>query len=222
MIELIQFPWSSFCQVQRRLLEFSGKPFQTINIPSNDRSLVWKLTRQRYYGVPVIRDGRTVVFETSETSQVIGKYLDDKFGLGLFPRELDGLQTILWHYIEGEIEGCTFRLADLHWREFVPPAEQLDFLRFKERKFGAGCLDQWRRDRKQWQRQLAAKLLPFEEMLMHHRFLLGPRPRFVDFDLFGILTHYLTAGRGRLPNRHTRLRHWLTRMQRVKASQFVP
>ena len=58
MLELIQFPWSPFCIVQRRILEFAGVPFKITNIPNGDRSLVWQLTRQRYYGVPVIRDGK--------------------------------------------------------------------------------------------------------------------------------------------------------------------
>ena len=34
MIELIQFPWSPFCIVQRRILEFSGAPFKITNIPN--------------------------------------------------------------------------------------------------------------------------------------------------------------------------------------------
>lgn len=221
MIELIQFPWSPFCLVQRRILEFAGVPFKTVNIPNHNRSLVWRLTKERYYGVPIIRDGRTVVFEVNEESQVIGKYLDDTLGLGLFPRELEGVQAILWRYIESEIEGCTFRLNDVHWREVVPGADQLGFLRFKERKFGRGCLDQWRKDRKPWQRQLTTKLVPFEEMLMHHSFLLGAQPRFVDFDLFGMLANYLYSGHYQLPARHTRIRDWFARMQRIKVSQFL-
>ena len=63
-IELIQFPWSPFCLVQRRILEYSNVPFKITNVANHDRSLVWRLTRHRYYGVPIIRDGRTVVFET--------------------------------------------------------------------------------------------------------------------------------------------------------------
>ncbi len=57
MIQLIQFPYSPFCIVQRRILEFSGTKFKIVNIPNGDRSLVWRLTRERYYGVPGIRDG---------------------------------------------------------------------------------------------------------------------------------------------------------------------
>jgi glutathione S-transferase len=115
MIELIQFPWSPFCIVQRRILEFSGTPFKIINIPNQDRSLVWKLTKERYYGVPVIRDGKNVIFEMSDDSQVIAKYLDEELDLGLFPTRWRGVQSVLWVFIEDEIEGCTFRLNDIYW-----------------------------------------------------------------------------------------------------------
>jgi glutathione S-transferase len=81
MIELIQFPWSPFCLTQRRILEFSGAHFKTTDLPPQERSLVWQLTKQRYYGVPVLRDGRNVVFETGDDSQVIAKYLDLKLKL---------------------------------------------------------------------------------------------------------------------------------------------
>jgi glutathione S-transferase len=85
MFELIQFPWSPFCIVQRRILEFAGARFKITNIPNGDRSLVWRLTRQRYYAVPIIRDGKSVIFEVNDDSQVIAKYLDTKLQLGLFP-----------------------------------------------------------------------------------------------------------------------------------------
>src|SRR5258706_9650226 len=125
MIELIQFPWSPFCIVQRRILEFSGARFKTTNIPNGDRSLVWRFTRERYYGVPTIRDGKSAVFEVSEDSQVIAKYIDAKFRLGLFPWELEGVQSILWRYIENEIEGLGFKLNDIYWLEQEPRSDQL-------------------------------------------------------------------------------------------------
>jgi glutathione S-transferase len=155
MIELIQFPWSPFCIVQRRILEFSGKRFKVRNIPSTDRSLVWRLTRKRYYGVPIIRNGRSAVFEVSEESQVIAKYVDAKLKLGLFPWAFEGVQVLIWRYIESEVEGLTFRLNDIYWRKFVPAAEHLDWLRHKERKFGRGCVDAWKAQQKDMLRQLA-------------------------------------------------------------------
>lgn len=218
MIELIQFPWSPFCLPQRRILEFSGEPFKIVNIPPQERTLVWKLTRQRYYGVPVIKDGKSVVFEINDDSQVIAKYLDEKFQLGLFPAGLRGVQTILWRYIENEIEGATFRLNDIYYKENVAAADHLQYLRFKERKFGRGCVDQWRRDRKSWLKQLEQNLVPFEQMLLRQPFLLDSRPRFVDLDLFGMLENFLYSGHYHLPKRHKQIQQWHRRMKTVKRS----
>jgi glutathione S-transferase len=216
MIELIQIPWSPYCIVQRRILEYAGVRFKIINIPNGDRSLVWKLTKERYYNVPVIKDGKNVVFELNDDTQVIAKYLDEELELGLFPPELEGVQFILWRYLENEVEGAGFRLNDIYWKEFVPQSVQSSFIRHKERKFGRGCLDQWRAQQKDWFRQLEERLLPFEEMLMHQPFLLGHRPRFVDFDLCGMLGNFLFSGHYQLPARHTRIRAWHRRMGQLK------
>jgi glutathione S-transferase len=216
MIELVQFPWSPFCLVTRCILEYSGTRFKTVNIPPQDRTLVWKLTRQRYYGVPILMDGKTDVFEVCEDSQVIAKYLDSKLGLGLFPAELEGVQSILWRFIENDVEGATFRLNDIYYKENAPARDQLQYLRFKERKFGKGCIDQWRAQQRDWLKKLEYSLLPFEEMLMHNSFLLGETPRFVDFNLFGMLKNFLYSGHYKLPARHKEIRLWHARMTTLK------
>lgn len=216
MIELIQFPWSPFCIVQRRILEFAAVPFRIINIPNTDRALVWKLSKGRYYEVPIIKDGRNVVFETGGDSQVIAKYLDDRFRLGLFPREWEGVQSLLWRYIENEIEGFTFKLDDIYWRELVPKSEHLNFVRHKERKFGRGCLDQWREEQPMLLAGLDRALLPCEQMLVGRAFLLGDRPHFVDFDLYGMLGNFLYTGRYTLPAGHPRIKDWYRRMAKLR------
>jgi glutathione S-transferase len=216
MIELVQFPWSPYCLVQRRILEFSGVSFKTINIPSQDRTLVWQLTKERYYGVPVIKDNRNVLFETGDESQVIAKYLDSKLQLGLFPADIEGVQFILWRYIEDEVEGCTFRLNDAYYKENMPPSDQLPYLRFKERKFGRGCLEQWLEKKDEWLQRLEQYLVPFEEMLMHKPFLLGESPRFVDFDLWGMLANFLYTRHYQLPERHPQIQKWYRYMTELK------
>jgi glutathione S-transferase len=216
MIELVQFAWSPYCLVQSRILEYSGVPFRIINIPPQDRSLVWKLTKQRYYGVPTLKDGKTVMFELGDDSQVIAKYLDSKLRLGLFPRELEGVQSLLWRFIENEVEGATLRLNDIHFCEFVASAHQLQYLRFKERKFGRGCVEQWRTGQRGLLKRLEEALVPFEEMVMYHPFLLGERPHFVDFDLHGMLANFLYTDHYHLPKSHNQLRDWYRRMSKLK------
>jgi glutathione S-transferase len=216
MIDLIQFPWSPFCITQRRILEFSGERFKIINIPTNNRTLVWKLTRQRYYSVPIITDGKSVVFEVHNDSQVIAKYIDDKFKLGLFPEKWCDVQSILWRNVENEVEDVTFRLNDIYWLENVPEKEHLDYLRHKERKFGRGCLDQWRKDQKQLLKLLEERLLPFEMMLTHKTFILDEQPRFLDFCLFGMIENFLYSGHYHLPKRHQHIREWHELMSHIK------
>lgn len=220
MIELVQFPFSPFCIPQRRILEFSGAPFKIINIPAQERDFVWKLTKQRYYGVPVIRDGKKIVFDATDDQQIIAKYLDKKLKLGLFPKNREGVQGILWRYIENDIEGAAFRLNDIHYQENLPAAEQLQYLRFKERKFGRGCIEQWRAQKADWLKKLEAALGPFEQMLAHSEFLLDTRPLFVDFDLFGMLENFLYSGHYRLPARQKHLHAWHRRMTKIKLKDF--
>ena len=220
MLELIQFPWSPYCIVQRRLLEYSGAKFKITNIPNGDRSLVWKLTRERYYQVPILRDGSEVVFETGGNSQVIAKYLDQKLGLDLFPREWIGVQDLLWRYFEDEIEGIGFKLNDIYWEEFIGPKERVGFVRHKERKFGAGCITQWQQQQKALVAELTEKLLPCEEMLFTRDFLLANRPLFVDFDLFGMVGNFLYSGHYKLPAAHTKLAAWYKRMTRIKRNEL--
>ena len=216
MIELVQFPWSPYCLVQRRILEYSGVSFKVVNIPPQDRTPVWQLTKERYYGVPVLKDGRNVLFETGDESQVIAKYLDSKLQLNLFPADIEGVQFILWRYIENEVEGCTFRLNDAYYQEHMPPADQLPYLRFKERKFGRGCLEQWREHQEEWIKRLEQYLVPFEEQLQHKPFLLGDQPRFVDFDLFGMLANFLYSHHYQLPASQPQIQKWYGRLAELK------
>jgi len=219
MIELIQFPWSPFCLPTRRILEFSGAKFKTTNVPPQSRERVWKLTKQKYYGVPVIRDGAKIIFDDTDDQQIVAKYLDAKLKLGLFPANREGVQSLLWRHIESEVEGATFRLNDSRYRDFVKPAEQLQYLRFKERKFGRGCIEQWRADEKIWLKKLAAALAPYEQMLAHSEFLLGERPLFVDFDLFGMLENFLFSGHYTLPKPQPNLREWHRCMKTIQLTR---
>lgn len=215
MIELYQFPWSPYCLGQRRLLEYSGSPFKVVDIPNGDRSLIWKLTRQRYYQVPVIRHERAVVFETGDQSQVIAKYLDDLLDLDLFPRRWAGLQDLLWPHVENEVEGAGFRLNDIYWREFVPESDQLRFLRHKERRFGRGCIELWRGQQKALLTQLGTLLVSYDQMASQHPYLLDDAPRFIDFDLYGMIANFLYSGHYKFPSHLKHLQRWYRRIERA-------
>ena len=218
MIVLVQLPWSPFCIVQRRILEFSGAKFKITNLPKayGDRSLVWKLTKEKCYAVPIIRDGAKVIYESGDDTQDIAKYLDTKLKLGSFPVAREGEQAVLWRNFEHEIEAVGFKLNDIYWREFVTKADELPFLRHKERKFGRGCVDQWRAQQKDLLHQLKQLLRPCEQMLARAEFLLGDRPLFVDFELFGMIGNFLFTGHYTLPKSLPNLREWHHCMKSIR------
>lgn len=216
MIHLYQLAWSPFCLVQRRILDYGRIPFRTVEVPLGDRAVVWRLTRERYYQVPVLKDGRQVLFETSPDSQVLAKYLDCKFRLGLFPRAWEGTQDLLWRYFENDVEGIAFKLNDIHWREFVPPSARCDFVRHKERRFGRGCLDQWREGEEALLHQMHAVLQPVDQMLATRPFLLPDGPHFVDFCLYGMLANFLFTGHYTLPAPHVHVSAWYTRLHTLR------
>ena len=84
-------------------------------------------------------------------------------------------------------------------KTFVPKADQLEYMRFKERKFGRGCLEQWRDQSAALLEDLVHRVMPFEQMLAHRNFLLEDMPRFVDFDLWGMLANFLYSGAYKMP-----------------------
>jgi len=45
---------------------------------------------------------------------------------------------------------------------------------------------------------------------------LGDEPRFVDFDLFGMLENFLYSGHYKLPKAHSRIKGWHRRMTQLK------
>ena len=219
-LKLIQFPWSTYCMVTRHILRYGQIAHEVVNIPPLDRSLPWELSQHRSYGVPMLQDGDEVVVEGNHDTQVIAKHLDARFNVGLFPAALEGQQMILWRYIENDIEDPAFRLNDLYYQEWLPEAAQLAHLQYKERRFGKGCIEQWRANQQGLINQLTERLTPFGEMLKHQPYLLGDRPSFVDLDLAGILECYLMSGHFELPSSLPALRDWHSRILSCHSADF--
>jgi glutathione S-transferase len=96
----------------------------------------------------------------------------------------------------------------------------MNYLRFKERKFGKGCLQQWLEQRAGLQRRLVEKLTPYEKMLSTRPFLLDRKPCFVDFDLWGMLSNFLYSGNYKFPASRPRLKAWYARMSKIKSEKF--
>jgi glutathione S-transferase len=199
MMTLIQFPWSPFCITIRRILERNRIPHRIQNISSQQRDSIIRATKGRSYSVPCVIDGKSAVADFTDFGQEVARFIDRKYKLGLFPREKEGVQAILARYIENDLEGIGFKVDDSYIIPTLPLVERVMLTRFKERKFGKGCVQQWAKDRAKLNRQFAGLLEPVDNILASSMFLVANRPLFVDYDLYGILGNYLYSGKTKLP-----------------------
>jgi glutathione S-transferase len=221
MITLYQLPHSPFCIPVRLILDAAKVPFQIRNVSSGNRAELITLTDGAYYQVPVIVDeraGRMLVYESGSTSEDVARYLDQEFvGGRLFPSRLDGIQDVILHHLEDEVEGLTFRIQDPFYIDAEKDlVERVMMIRHKERKFGKGCVEKWRNDRSEMLCEAVRMLLPYEKMLRHSAFLLGPEPVYCDYLLAGILGNLTYGGHIILPDTIPLLRGFNARLEGVR------
>jgi len=226
-VTLVQIPYSPFCISVRMALEAGGVPHTVHDIPIWDRRPVIELTNAAYYTVPVLVDAsRTpemVIYEDRDDGTDVARYADRTFRLGLFPDALEGLQDLVVRYIEDAVEDVAFRLDDA----FLIPG-QTDavargmMLRHKERKFGKGCVDQWRAQLPQLLEKMVDVLDPLERMLARGRFLLGEQPTFADYALYGVLGCMTFTGDIHIPQEVPNVLRWHKALPGVRLARKEP
>lgn len=213
-VKIYEMEHSPYCIPITQSLRALGVAFETLAIPNWDRSELIRLTAGAYYQVPILTHGDRIVYESSDQSLDVARYVDEHFGAGrLFPEETAGLQEILVQHIENEVEGLTFKLCDIH---YLPAIEDLVgrvlSIRHKERRFGRGCVDEWRADAEALRRELEARLQHYDQTLRHRPYLMGTEPQYVDFALFGVIGNYTYRGYNQLSNEHQALQKWYDSM----------
>ena len=211
---LYEIPHSPFCIAVARALEALGVPFSRVEVPSWDRGEIARITQGQYYQVPVLVHGGKAICESTGDSQDIARYVDGQFGKGrLFPASAAGLQEILIEYTEDRVEDITFKLVDPFYVDSIGEmGARTSVVRHKERKFGRGCVEQWRRDRASLSAEAARLLGRFDAMLQGAPFLTGSAPVYADFSLFGILGNLTYKNYNPLPAGQKALQEWQGRM----------
>lgn len=215
-----QLAHSPYCIPVTQALTACGVAHETVEVPYSDRSELLRLTKGAYYQVPVLEHDGKFIYEADGTGTEIARYLDKTFAKGrLFPDEHEGLQRILIPHIENEVETATFKLVDPAYIAAIPDVAQRGMaIRHKERKFGRGCVEQWKADRKALQKAAEQLLLPFELILSHHLYLLGNKPVFADFALYGIFGNLTFKGYNTVPSALRSTQDWFSRMESFRFS----
>lgn len=214
MIELLEMRHSPYCIPIVRMLEACSVPFQRREIPNWDRREIGRLTDGSYYQVPVLLDAGKVVYDRPEDPYRVARHVDAHHcGGRFFPEDWRGVHEILISTIEDEFEGAGFKLCDIHYVDSITDAgERAMVIRHKERRFGAGCVEEWKRCEQELRTAFETMLLPLEGRLAASPFLLADQPVFADFALYGVLGNYLYKGWNTLPENLTVVRVWFERM----------
>src|SRR5687768_4201177 len=191
-ITFVQAPHSPYCISIRKAFQAAGTDVTIYDTSLGRREAVMELTDAAYYFVPVVVDAdrapAVAVYEGRDEGTDVARYIDARLGLGLFPTDREGLQDILVPYIETQVEDVASRLDDAFLSPSgTDPVERGTLIRHKERKFGRGCVDQWRAQAPQLLARLVEVLTPLDTILSRDPYLLGDRPTFADFALYGVL-----------------------------------
>ncbi len=209
-IVVYQLSHSPFCIPITTALRACGADFETRDIPNWDRSEIIRRSGGAYYGVPLLEDAGRAIYESAGDSQEIAQYIDRTYAGGkLFPQQCAGLHEIVINHLENDVEGVTFRLADPFYLETIDdPVGKVMTIRHKERKFGKGCIEAWRRDAQAIRAEADHHLAHFEEALKNRRFLFGDQPVYADFLLYGIIGNFTWDGWNHLSDQQKNLQRW--------------
>jgi len=213
-VVLYQMAHSPYAIPIRQALTACGVVHETRDVQNWDRGEVIRLTEGSYYQIPLLVHEDRVVFETGGNSLDVARYVDATWAGGcLFPEELAAPNLCLTEWIEDALEGCTFKLADIH---YVPAIDDIVdrtmVVRHKERKFGRGCIEQWAREADIIRSELDGLLSRCESTLKNSPFLLGTSPVYADFALFGVLGNLTYNGWNHLSADQIALQKFVARL----------
>ena len=213
-IILHELAHSPFCIPIAQALRAAGVAFESREVPNWDRSELLLLTEGAYYAVPLLQHGERLVFEGGSDTQDVAQYADRTwFGGRLFPEAIEAAHQCVIEFLENEVEARTFKLVDIHWIPAIPDvAHRGMVVRHKERRFGRGCVDAWRRDAAEIRSELDRLLVRFEKTLRHQPFLFGPAPVYADFLLFGVLGNLTFKDWNRLSPEQRAIAEWRERL----------
>jgi glutathione S-transferase len=155
-----------------------------------------------------------VVYDLPEDPYRIARHVDSRHcGHRFFPPEWVGIHEILISEFENRFEDVGFKLNNIHYIPSIADVgERAMSVRHKERRYGPGCVDQWRRNEDALQTKLDRLLEPMDRRLSVSPFLLGQDPVFADCALYGVLGNYTYNNWNGLPDRMKALRDWFDRL----------
>ncbi len=182
-MKLYRFRYSPYARKVEMLLDLLGHDYQRVEVPYSDRNELARLTGG-YIHVPVLAldDGRVIV----ESRDICEHLLAGERGKRLVPSPFEGPIWAYHDFVDGPLEDVLFRIASPAVRDAWPsPGDAALYVLIKERKFGAGCVSAWERDRPALFARAERLLAPTLSTLEQQPFLFGQQPTLADCSLYG-------------------------------------
>jgi glutathione S-transferase len=186
LMKLYRLRYSPFARKIQMLLDLLGRPYEIVEVKYGERSELAELTGGYIYVPVLVDDAGKVHVESRRIAEHLLAGGDAR--ARLTPKPLAGP---IWGYADfcdGPLEDILFRIASPLVKDaWQDPWERALYVLTKERKFGAGCVEEWRKNRDELLVKARALLAPSVETLREVPFVFGERPTFADCALYGNL-----------------------------------
>ena len=182
-MKLYRFSYSPYARKVQMLLDLSGAKYQLVDVDYVDREELARITGGYIYVPVLVTDQGQVI---TESRAICEHWVATEQGRRLVPSPWEGPIWAYSDFTDGALEDVLFRIASPAVRDTWPSAfARALYVLIKERKFGAGCVDAWERERGQLIERARKLLAPSLQTLSARPFLFGERPTLADAALYG-------------------------------------
>ena len=197
------------------LLDLLGERYEAVEMNYSDRTELAELTGGYIYVPVLVEDDGTV---TVESRDICERLLKGAAAARLVPSPLEGPIWAYADFVDGPLEDVLFRIASPVVRRLWKSAsDRALYTLIKERKFGAGCLDHWARDRAVLEERGRKLLSPTLRTLSAQPFLFGQHPTLADAALYGVCAMLFEADAELLQSLSPALRPFMLRLEAAAA-----
>jgi glutathione S-transferase len=183
-MKLYRFRYSPYARKVQMLLELMGRPFELVEVPYGDRTEIATVTGGYIYVPVLVTDEGQVLVESRSICEAL---LAGDASNRLLPSPLEGPIWAYADFCDGPLEDVLFRIASPAIRDaWSSVSDRALYVLIKERKFGAGCVSAWERDRDALVTKARHLLAPTLATLAARPFLFGERPTLADAALYGL------------------------------------
>lgn len=214
--KLYQFLTSPFCAKVRKVLDFKDIDYEIVEVDYLERKELLLASGQLMVPVLALASGETIV----DSARIVRRLEELYPEPTVLPPSWSGMHQVLADYIDTQLEEALFKASIpdkvAFFRRQGRDREAL-WRMVRERKYGAGFVEQMITEHGAQQSRAHQALLAFEQALADRAFLLG-RIGLADFALYGQLYGLAFTGELKISAELRNLRMFFGRMYRISSA----